>query len=78
MADNTVPLLPWEAALARGEGSSAQTGQLDDPTQTLAEVMRAPSTNRPDVMVLDATPDSLTKKEVLNPKEDLWLSTSDG
>ena len=64
--------------MARGEGSSVQTGQRDELTQTLAEVMRAPSTNRPDVMVLDVTPESLTQKEVLNPKEDLWLSTSDG
>lgn len=56
-----------------GEGSSrvnASEGTLDD-------VMRAPS-KAPDVVVLDRIPDGLDTTEVLDPKEDLWLTTADG
>ncbi|KAJ9142143.1 hypothetical protein NKR23_g7465 [Pleurostoma richardsiae] len=40
--------------------------------------MRAPSTNPPDVVVLEFLPNDLNRKDILNPKEDLWLSTVDG
>ena len=40
--------------------------------------MRGPSTTTPEVIVLDEIPLDLTRKEVLDPNEDLWLSTSDG
>ncbi|KAJ0121331.1 hypothetical protein J7T55_008495 [Diaporthe amygdali] len=40
--------------------------------------MRAPSVNTPDIVVLDILPDDLDRKEVLDPSQDLWLSTSDG
>lgn len=45
--------------------------------RTLDDVMRAPSTTLPAVIVLDGLPE-VTRKEVLDPKEDLWLSTADG
>lgn len=54
---------------ANGEGSSQRT---------LGEAMRAPSVNTPDIVVLDALPNDLDRKEVLDPSQDLWLSTSDG
>lgn len=37
----------------------------------------APS-KAPDVVVLDRLPDGLDVQVVLNPKEDLWLTTADG
>ncbi|KUI66113.1 hypothetical protein VM1G_01639 [Cytospora mali] len=40
--------------------------------------MRTSSTNTPDVVVLDRIPSDLNHKEVLDPREDLWLSTADG
>jgi hypothetical protein len=40
--------------------------------------MRAPSVNTPGIVVLDILPDDLDRKEVLDPSQDLWLSTSDG
>lgn len=54
---------------ANGEGSSQRT---------LGETMRAPSVNTPGIVVLDILPDDLDRKEVLDPSQDLWLSTSDG
>ncbi|KAG8165295.1 hypothetical protein KVR01_005570 [Diaporthe batatas] len=54
---------------ANGEGSSQRT---------LGETMRAPSVNPPGIVVLDILPDDLDRKEVLDPSQDLWLSTSDG
>jgi hypothetical protein len=40
--------------------------------------MREPSTTTPGVMVLDSLPETTGRKDVLDPKEDLWLSTVDG
>jgi hypothetical protein len=40
--------------------------------------MREPSRTVPDVVVLDSLPDTAGRKDVLDPKEDLWLSTVDG
>lgn len=56
-----------------GEGSS-RTSPIEG---TLGDVVRAPS-NAPDVVVLDRVPDGLDVQEVLDPKEDLWLTTADG
>ena len=67
-----------------GEGSrSTFSVQSDGSTsrqtfQTLDHVMRAPSSLLPEVVVLDSMPEGLDRKEVLDPKEDLWLSTADG
>ncbi len=57
---------------ASGEGSSMAA------VNTLDSVMRAPSTNVLDVVDIDELPEALLRKEVLDPKEDLWLSTNDG
>lgn len=46
--------------------------------RTLDETMRAPSTNVPDVVVLDFVDVEEKPKFVMNPKKDLWLSTVDG
>ncbi|KAK4226123.1 hypothetical protein QBC38DRAFT_237721 [Podospora fimiseda] len=49
------------------------------PTRTLGDVMREPSTTRPDVVVLETiTEDRPPRQKGLNPKEDLWLTTADG
>jgi len=59
-------------AEASGWRSGAATNTLDD-------VMRGPSVNPPEVVVLDAVPDDIRPpQEFLDPKEDLWLSTADG
>ncbi|ORY62209.1 uncharacterized protein BCR38DRAFT_346643 [Pseudomassariella vexata] len=47
-------------------------------TSTLDEVMRAPSTNVPEIVVLDSTHEEKNRKASLNPNEDLWLSSADG
>lgn len=62
-----------EAASDHGEGSS----RVNPIEGTLDDVMRAPS-KTPDVVVLDRIPDGLDTTEVLDPKEDLWLTTADG
>lgn len=62
-----------------GEGSSSSTTEAGQRLpRTLDEVMRAPSSTQPDVIVLESLPEGLDCKEVLNPKEDLWLTTADG
>lgn len=62
-----------------GEGSSSNTGgRRRAVLETLDDVMREPSMTLPDVVVLDSIPDGLERREVLDPREDLWLSTSDG
>ncbi|KAK3394701.1 hypothetical protein B0H63DRAFT_55417 [Podospora didyma] len=58
-----------------GTSSRYQRNQV---AQTLDDVMRAPSSTLPDVVVLDSLPEGLGRKENLDPKEDLWLSTADG
>ncbi|KAK0618146.1 hypothetical protein B0T17DRAFT_325208 [Bombardia bombarda] len=63
----------------RGSSSSnAAGGGGRQHPQTLDHVMRAPSTTLPDVVVLNSPPEETERKEVLDPKEDLWLSTADG
>lgn len=64
----------------RGEGSSSSPGRRPSATssRTLNDVMREPSTTVPDVVVLDSIATGTARKEVLDPKEDLWLSTADG
>ncbi|ROV99898.1 hypothetical protein VMCG_06243 [Cytospora schulzeri] len=66
--------------VSNGEGSSrALRITPEGSSGTLRDVMRAPSTNTPDVVVLDSIPSGLNHKEVsLDPREDLWLSTADG
>jgi len=55
----------------RGAGASGSGRTLD-------ATMRAPSTNAPDVVVLDFVHAEERPKAVMNPKKDLWLSTVDG
>ena len=64
----------------RGEGSSSAGNEQRraSTSRTLADVMREPSTTTPGVMVLDSLPEIAGRKDVLDPKEDLWLSTVDG
>lgn len=62
----------------RGEGSSGNEQRRASTSRTLADVMREPSTTTPGVMVLDSLPETTGRKDVLDPKEDLWLSTVDG
>lgn len=73
------------AAMVSGSGSgegSSSTATVNasqrSPLRTLDDVMRAPSATLPDVIVLEGLPDGLDRREVLDPKEDLWLSTADG
>jgi len=58
---------------------AASTGRRNGHRdRTLEDVMREPSSTLPDVLVLESMPEGLDRKEVLDPKEDLWLSTADG
>ena len=59
-----------------GEGSSRPVGE--GISSTLREVMRAPSTTLPPVVDINEMPPRTGHTETLDPKEDLWLSTSDG
>lgn len=45
--------------------------------RTLEAVMREPNAT-PDVVVVDSIDEVIPKKEVADPKKDLWLSTADG
>ncbi|KAK4244808.1 hypothetical protein C7999DRAFT_16971 [Corynascus novoguineensis] len=47
-------------------------------SRTLDDVMREPSRTAPDVVVLDSLPEPTRRKDTLDPREDLWLSTADG
>ncbi|KAI1208799.1 uncharacterized protein F4807DRAFT_134326 [Annulohypoxylon truncatum] len=57
-----------------GEGSSRSTSAR---TMTLGDAMRAPSANPP-VVVLDSMHRAGDREEVIDPKEDLWLTSADG
>jgi len=65
-----------------GSSSSSTTSPANEQRRllrTLEDVVRAPSSSLPDVVVLESVPEGLNRKErVLDPKEDLWLTTSDG
>lgn len=64
------------AALMAANGESSSKGGSRETT--LGGVMRAPS-SAPDIVVLERIPRDLDLKEdILDPKEDLWLTTSDG
>jgi hypothetical protein len=45
---------------------------------SLDAAMRAPSTQAPDVVVLDFVNEEKVVREDADPKKDLWLSTADG
>lgn len=60
-----------------GEGFS-ENNAVHSKEMTLDDVMRAPSTHTPDVVVLDTTHEDETPKDTLNLREDLWLSSADG
>jgi hypothetical protein len=70
------------AAAERHErGGGGGTGEANSSTtRTLRDVMQEPSTSVPDVVVLDSLsePEEPEPKDVLDPKQDLWLSTADG
>lgn len=73
------------SVMARSSASANPAGASSprsDPSgrarMTLDDVMRAPSTNVPGVVVLDSTHAETDRKDVLNPREDLWLSSVDG
>ncbi|EJT78595.1 hypothetical protein GGTG_03694 [Gaeumannomyces tritici R3-111a-1] len=61
-------------------GRGPPTSHLARPT-SLGEAMRAPGTRAPDVHVIGQMPSDLNasrKDSVLDPREDLWLTTFDG
>lgn len=62
----------------RGEENPSASRQEADAERTLDDVMREPSTTVPDVVVLETLPEGPSRKEALDPREDLWLSTADG
>ncbi|KAK4215977.1 hypothetical protein QBC37DRAFT_105433 [Rhypophila decipiens] len=74
---------------SNGEGSSSSSSANPSrsrnvnvqhggrPLETLNDVMRAPSVNLPAPVQLKGLHES-NRKEELDPKEDLWLTTSDG
>ena len=70
---SAVPGAGSDAAANVPSGSGSGTGE-----GTLGDVMRGPSVTAPDVVVLDSLPEAPVRKDVLDPNEDLWLSTADG
>ena len=73
---STVPAVGLDAAANGRRGSGGGIGE--GAASTLGDVMRAPSITPPDVVVLDSLPETPVRKDVLDPNEDLWLSTVDG
>ncbi|KAF3015532.1 hypothetical protein E8E14_001266 [Neopestalotiopsis sp. 37M] len=68
-----------DSAGASQTGASSSGNQAaDSPRRTLDDVMRSPSTNPPGVVVLDSVHTEKSRKNSLNPREDLWLSSADG
>jgi len=65
-------------ATASTTPTSATTSSPRSRDRTLDDVMRDPSTSLPGVVVLESMPENLGRKEVLDPRQDLWLSTADG
>ncbi|KAL7629322.1 hypothetical protein AAE478_000842 [Parahypoxylon ruwenzoriense] len=60
------------------EGPNRSSARATTRAMTLGDVMRAPSINHPDVVVLDTMYREEDRIETLDPKEDLWLSSADG
>jgi len=60
--------------MARTRGADRGGG----PESSLDAAMRAPSTQQPDVVVLDFAEEEPKVRDISDPKKDLWLSTSDG
>ncbi|KAM0332356.1 hypothetical protein ACHAQA_002633 [Verticillium albo-atrum] len=69
-----------------GEGSSSGAGAgvamaaaaAARIERTLGDAMRAPTSTTPDVVVLDHAHNDKKAKDTPNPREDLWLSSSNG
>jgi hypothetical protein len=73
--------LPDHPILAGSHHSHQNQNQnqgRDRSTRTLDDVMRAPGATLPEVVVLESMPTEHGRKETLNPRHDLWLSTADG
>ncbi|KAL2142318.1 hypothetical protein VTI28DRAFT_1327 [Corynascus sepedonium] len=58
--------------------AAAERQRRSFTSRTLDDVMREPSRTAPDVVVLDSVPETTRRKDTLDPREDLWLSTADG
>jgi hypothetical protein len=71
---STAPAVGSDPAADSRRGSGTGEGTAS----TLGDVMRGPSITPPDVVVLDSLPETPVRKDVLDPNEDLWLSTADG
>lgn len=66
------------AGASQTGASSSGNHAAGSQRRTLDDVMRSPSTNAPGVVVLDTTHEEKSRKNSLNPREDLWMSTIDG
>ncbi|KAI4601493.1 hypothetical protein KJ359_011622 [Pestalotiopsis sp. 9143b] len=66
------------AGASQTGASSSGNHAAGSQRRTLDDVMRSPSTNAPGVVVLDTTYEEKSRKNSLNPREDLWMSTIDG
>lgn len=65
--------------MARPDNAGEGPSRLSTGAMTLGDAMRAPSINPPGVVVLDTMHgEGDDAAEVLDPKEDLWLSSADG
>ncbi|KAK0729171.1 hypothetical protein B0T21DRAFT_413264 [Apiosordaria backusii] len=63
---------------APGSGSASASEPGPGTVRTLEDVMKEPSTTVPDVVVLNSLPEPRQRRDTLNAKEDLWMSTADG
>lgn len=66
------------AGTSRGGASYSTNNAVSSERMTLGDVMRGPSTNAPEVVVLNTTHEEKNRNDALNPQEDLWLSSADG
>jgi hypothetical protein len=73
VATNRQGTTPVKMARTRGVNSGGPSTE-----SSLDAAMRAPSTQQPDVVVLDSVDQEPKVKDTTDPKKDLWLSTSDG
>ncbi|KAK4205315.1 hypothetical protein QBC40DRAFT_50752 [Triangularia verruculosa] len=71
-----------ESAQSSGTVSRSASASVSEPglgtVRTLDEVMKEPSTSIPDVVVLNSVSEPRLRRDTLDPREDLWMSTADG
>ncbi|KAI1143450.1 hypothetical protein F5Y05DRAFT_153385 [Hypoxylon sp. FL0543] len=66
------------SSMVRAENAGEGPSRSSARTMTLGDAMRGPSVNAPGVVLLDTLHHVGQREEVIDPKEDLWLTSADG